>query len=145
MTSARNPFSGSPGAQRRQEPRFDVHLPVTLHSSRNKEQLATWNVSFRGMFVEGAVRIPVRQLVRVGVFLPTTGREIVLHGMVVNHIGEGDPEGRPPGMGIELYALDAETRGAWWGLVRFVRDQLHELEKPTSAVRLRVVPRNDVG
>jgi hypothetical protein len=143
MTSARNPFPHSPHAQRRQEPRFEVHLPVTLLSSRDKEQLATWNVSFRGLFLEGAARVPVRQLVRVGVFLPTTGREIVLHGMVVNHVEEGDPEG-PPGMGVELYGLDADTRGAWWGLVRYVRDRLHELEKP-SAVRLRVVPKNDVG
>jgi hypothetical protein len=142
MTSARNSFSRPPGPQRRQEPRFEVHLPVTLHSSRNKEQLATWNVSFRGMFLVGEVRVPVRQLVRVGVFLPTTGRELVFHGMVVNHVLPDDPEGRPEGMGIELYALDPETRGAWWGLVRYVRDRLHELEKP-SAVRLRLVPRND--
>lgn len=113
-----------------------MRLPVTLVSTRAREVLSTADVSFRGLYLMTASPLAVRQLVRFAIVLPTTGKELVLHGMVVNNVGPHDPEGRPPGMGIQLYALDGDVRGAWWGLVRFVRDHLHELEQP-SGVRLR--------
>lgn len=134
MASARN--SHRPPRARREEPRFSVRLPVTLLSVRTRDVLPTWDVSFRGLYLETRTPLEVRQLVRFSVVMPTTGREIVLHGMVVNVVGPNDPEGRPQGMGVQLYALDGDVRGSWWGLVRFVRDHLHELEQQ-SGVRAR--------
>jgi Tfp pilus assembly protein PilZ len=121
---------------RREEPRFAVRLPLKILSSRDHDELFTWDVSFRGLFVETAHPLSLRQLVRFAITTPTTGRELVLHGMVAAVVGPNDPEGRPEGMGLSIYALEGETRGAWWGLVRFVRDQLHELEQP-SRIRVR--------
>jgi hypothetical protein len=140
MTSARIP-SQRPRAPGRQELRFHARFPVTLLSARHRDQLATWDVSFRGMFIETDQPLALRQLVRLGIILPITGRELVLHGMVVNVVDVDDPEGRPQGMGVELFALDTEARGVWWGVVRFVRDGLHDVEQ-TSAVRVvaRLVP-----
>ncbi len=42
---------------------------------------------------------------------------------MVVFVGEaGAPDGRPAGMGIELYALDTAARTAWSSAVRFARD-----------------------
>lgn len=133
MIPAKQPRNHAP---RRQEPRFFARIPLTLLSSPQRDQLVTWDVSFRGLFIETEQPRALRQLVRFDVLLPTTGTHVVLHGMVVNVVGADDDEGRPQGMGVELYGVDRETRGAWWGLVRFVRDHLDELDEP-SGIRVR--------
>jgi hypothetical protein len=108
---------------RRQDPRFHVELPVTLISTKPHAEASTWDVSFRGLFLKTRTPVPLRRLVRFAIVAPHTGQEIVLHGMVVNVVGPGDSEGRPQGIGVELYALDPDGRRAWWDLVRAVRDQ----------------------
>lgn len=123
---------GSTAAFRRQDPRIFAGLSVTVLSTRPRLEATTWDVSFRGLFLCTATPRPVRQLVRFSLTSPATGRELLLHGMVVNVIGPDDPEGRPQGMGVELYAVEPEARGAWWELVRFVRDHPDD---PRSGVR----------
>lgn len=117
-----NEHRNSPGRNRRQDPRFPVELPVTILNSRPYVTLYTTDVSFRGMFVRTTEPLSVRQLVRFSTILPDTQRVVVLHGMVVNVVEPDNPEGLAEGMGIELYAIDAATREAWWDMVRFIRD-----------------------
>jgi hypothetical protein len=123
-----------PRAYRRQDPRFFVDLPATVISTRPHRDVVTWDLSFRGLFFRTRSPVPLRRLVRFAIVSPGTGLEMVLHGMVVNVIGPDDPEGRPQGMGVELYALDADARSAWWDLVRYVRDNRDD---QPSGVHLR--------
>jgi PilZ domain len=109
---------------RRQDPRFPITLPVTLLSTRPNVELVTWDVSFRGMYLLTAEPQPERRLVRLAIVSPANGERLVFHGMVANVVDVGDPGARLPGMGVELFAVDPETRAAWWSLVRFVRDHL---------------------
>ena len=116
---------------RRNELRFVVALPVTLLSRRRRVELVTWDVSFRGLYVETTDPEPPRRLVRLSVVRPT-GAPVVFHGMVVNVVEPRAGERRPHGMGIELFAVDPQTRGEWWELVRFVRDHLLDLDSPSG-------------
>jgi hypothetical protein len=97
--------------------------------------LATWDISARGLFLCTPNPLERRRLVRLSLILPTTGNLVVLHGMVVDVAGPDDPKGRPEGMDIELYALDAATRNAWWDLFRFAHDGAESLD-PSSSVRV---------
>lgn len=117
------------------ELRCICELPVTLLNKRPYESLVTWDISSRGLFLRTEKPLERRQLVRMSLILPTTGNLVVLHGTVVNVAGPGDPEGRPEGMGIELYAVDTATRSAWWDLVRFARDGAESVD-PSSSIRV---------
>ena len=126
MNSARLSSPRTSPHARRQDPRFPVTLPVTLLSTRPKVELVTWDVSFRGMYLLTSEPQPQRRLVRLALVSPASGERMVFHGMVANVVDIGDPEARLPGMGVELFAIDPETRAAWWSLVRFVRDHLSD-------------------
>jgi len=122
MNTVRPPSSLSRRPSRRQELRFAARFPVLLCSARTKDALSTWDVSFRGLYLETRRQLALRQLVRVAISLPTTGKDLIAHGMVASVAADAGADGRPPGMGIELYALDTAARTAWWEAVRFARD-----------------------
>jgi hypothetical protein len=111
-----------PVRQRRHEVRYPAAFRAILHSARAKDALLTCDVSYRGLYVASARLLPLRELVRVGLWLPTGAGELVVHGMVVSARETASGDGRPRGMGIELYALDKGSRSAWWEAVRFARD-----------------------
>jgi hypothetical protein len=108
---------------------------VTQLNKRPYVSLVTWDISARGLFLCTPNPLGRHQLVRMSLILPTTGNLMVLHGMVVDVAGPDDPRGRPVGMDIELYAVDAPTRAAWWDLFCFARDGAQSLD-PSSSVRV---------
>lgn len=128
----------------RQDARYLAELPVTLLNSSPHPSLATWDVSARGLFLQTPVPLPLRRFLRFSVVLPRSGLCVLLHGMVVNVAGPIDPEGRPRGVGVELYAIGYEARSAWWDVVRRVRDAVDGAD-PASGVRVRARPLFCVG
>jgi hypothetical protein len=100
-------------AELRRGDRTAYRLPVTLLRGREEIPLRSEDVSFHGIFLETDEPLPLRHLVRLRLILPPYDRELLAHGMVVRVVPPGNPEGRRPGVGIELYALDRAARTVW--------------------------------
>jgi hypothetical protein len=100
-------------AELRREGRTAYHLPVTLLRGRDEIPVRSEDVSFHGLFLETEEPLPLRHLVRLRLLLPPYDRELLAHGMVVHVVPPGNPEGRVPGVGVELYALDRAARTVW--------------------------------
>ena len=128
--------SGPALRERRSELRFPLRLPVVLLSSREREIFETRDIGFRGIFVACDRCPPVRSLLRLGMILPTTGTELVVHAVVTRVVPPGDPSGREPGMGLELFATDRNVRTLWSGLVCYAHDATGAVDDPRSGVRL---------
>jgi hypothetical protein len=122
--------------EKRSELRFPLRMEVTLRSSPRRERYLTRDIGFRGVFVE-AERCPsLRTLVRIGMILPTTGTELVVHAVVVRVILPHNPEGHEPGIGLELYATDRSTRTMWSGLVCYAHDHADDFDDAPSGIRI---------
>ena len=100
-------------AELRRGGRTAYRLPVTLLRGREEIPLRSEDVSFHGLFLETDDPLPLRHLIRLRLLLPPYDRELVAHGMVVRVVPPDNPEGKPAGVGIELYALDRAARAVW--------------------------------
>ena len=103
----------SPTAELRREGRTAYRLPVTLLRGREEIPVRSEDVSFSGLFIETDEPLPLRHLIRLRLLLPPYDRELVAHGMVVHVVPPDNPEGKPPGVGVQLYALDRAARSVW--------------------------------
>lgn len=123
----------------RRDKRFRYHLPITVsRGGQEDERVLTHDVSFRGLFVRHDNPPPMRQLIRMSMFLPSTEYQIVLHGMVVHVVKPDNPYGKIPGFGICLYAVDRDTRAAWDTFVRYIDEQ--QTKFPNDARSFGVLP-----
>jgi hypothetical protein len=100
-------------AELRRGDRTAYRLPVTLVRGREEIPLRSEDVSFSGLFLETDEPPPLRHLVRLRLILPPYHRELSAHGVVVRVVPPGNPEGRRPGVGVELFALDRAARTVW--------------------------------
>lgn len=116
-----NPASPDGPDELRREPRLVYRLPVTLLRGREEIPLRTEDVSYHGIFLETDQLPPLRQLLRLRLLLPPYNRELVAHGMVVHLVLPDNAEGKPPGVGVQLYALDRAARTVWDNFVARVR------------------------
>lgn len=104
-------------AELRREGRTAYRLPVTLLRGREAIPLRSEDVSFHGLFLETDEPLPLRHLIRLRLLLPPYDRELIAHGKVVRVVPPNNPEGRPAGVGIELFALDRTARTVWGNFV----------------------------
>jgi hypothetical protein len=125
--------------QKRQEERYPIRIWGTIQSARSHDPVVTRDVSFTSMFLETPRSAPPRQLVRLAMTLPVSGRQLVVHGWVVRVVPADPATGEAGGMALSLFGLDRETRLVWWDFVAKVRDGI--FDEPASGLRqLSVVP-----
>jgi hypothetical protein len=103
----------TPHAELRREGRTAYRLPVTLVRGREEIPLRSEDVSYHGLFLETDEPLPLRHLIRLRLLLPPYDRELVAHGMVVHVVPADNAEGKPAGVGVQLYALDRSARAVW--------------------------------
>jgi hypothetical protein len=125
------------GAENRREPRFTIRLPATLlRGKREALRLETADVSVHGLFLRTDEPPPLRQLVKVEIILPATGRRLLLHGMVV-FVRKVPDGGMPVGIGVQLVGLDGELLATWDEFVRSLAPRhsasLRRLEQAADA------------
>lgn len=107
-------------ASRRKDVRYQARFPAELVFGRKRLSLLTEDLSYRGVFLRTDTPPPLRQLVKVRLVLPFVGRAMEMHGMTV-HVVEYENLGqRVPGVGIQFYGLDRDTRETWEAAVRHV-------------------------
>jgi hypothetical protein len=100
-------------AELRREGRTAYRLPITLLRRDEEIPVRSEDVSFHGLFLETEEPLPLRHLIRLRLLLPPYDRELLAHGMVVHVVPPGNVEGKTPGVGVQLYALDRAARAAW--------------------------------
>jgi hypothetical protein len=79
----------------------------------------TGDVGFRGVLLRTDAPPPLRQLLLLRFELPPDGEGVELHGMAVWHVPPG-VESRTPGVGVQFYAVPAETQKRWNAFIRWV-------------------------
>jgi Tfp pilus assembly protein PilZ len=134
-------------AQERVHARYRVDLTVTLRWRRTVETVHAWNVSEGGLFLVTRDQPPLRELVRLEIPLPGRAEPLEVHGMAVNTATECDPDGRPPGVGVQFYALDREAQrliGQYIDQVRLAAPALSALPPPEVSLELEIASDDDL-
>lgn len=135
-------------AQDRVHARYRVDLTVTLRWRRNVETVRAWNVSDGGLFLVTREQPSLRELVRLEIPLPGRAEPLEVHGMAVNNAVEFDAEGRPPGVGVQFYALDREAQrliGQFVEQVRLAEPPAPSLmPEPEASLELEIASDDDL-
>src|SRR5579859_6528189 len=105
---------------RRRDTRYSIRFPVQLWHAHRTRSLLTEDVSYGGIFICTDTPPPILQLVRVQLVLPIGGRALGAQGMTVHIVKPENAGERIPGIGVQFYALDGNTRDAWEAFVRHV-------------------------
>ena len=105
---------------RRRDTRYSIRFPAQLVFGKKTDSLLTEDVSYGGVFLCTDSPPPLLQLVQVQLILPIGDRALKAHGMTVHVVEAGNAQSRVPGIGVQFYALDQHTRGAWEAFVRHV-------------------------
>ena len=106
----------------RRDARYSIRFPCQLTHGKKTVSLLTEDVSERGVFLCTDSPPPLLQLVQVKLVLPIGDRALKAHGMTVHVVERDNAQARTPGIGVQFYALDADTRGAWLDFVRHVEE-----------------------
>ena len=109
-------------ADLRREGRTAYRLPVTLVRGREEIPVRSEDVSYHGLFLETDEPLPLRHLIRLRLLLPPYDRELQAHAMVVHVVPSDNAEGKPAGVGVQLYALDRAARAVWGHFVARVQE-----------------------
>lgn len=125
--------------EQRSDERFPCEIPVELVSNRERVRLITTDVSYRGVFLRTDAPPRLRQLLRLELTLPE-GKVLKVHGMPVHLVGPGEGD-RGSGVGVQFYAVDADT-SATWG--RFV-DQVQRRARSLRRASVREAPSAEVS
>jgi hypothetical protein len=108
---------------RRRDARYQSRFPAEVVFGKKRLALYTEDLSYRGVFLRTDTPPALRQLVKVRLVIPFAGRALEMHGMTVHVVEHENDVGRVPGIGIQFYGLDRETRDAWEATVRHVADR----------------------
>jgi len=90
-------------ASKRREERHPYDSEVTLVLARKTMEATTLDVSFRGFYLEVSPPPPLRSFIQVNFKLPAEFGELELSGMIVHRVEGNEEEGKPPGIGVQLY------------------------------------------
>lgn len=104
----------------RRDSRYEARFPTQVTFGKRRLSLLTEDLSYRGVFLRTDTPPSLRQLVRVRIVVPFVGRALDMHGMTVHVVEHDNAGGRVPGIGIQFYGLDRDTREAWETTVRHV-------------------------
>jgi Tfp pilus assembly protein PilZ len=105
---------------KRRDTRYSIPFPAQLSYGHRVWALLTADVSYGGVFLCTDTPPPLLQLVRVQLVLPVGDRALQVHGMTVHVVQPDNLRGRVPGIGVQFYALDPDTREAWDHFIRYV-------------------------
>lgn len=123
MAPPRAHAAGAPpkGAEARRDQRIPLSLQAVLTHGKNVQHLLTEDVSFRGVFLRTDDPPALQQWVQVSLMLPHSSVPLLLRGMAVHVVPYEDPHGRVPGVGLQFYGNDDDSRRRW---ERCIRDAL---------------------
>ncbi len=131
----------TPAPGRRADVRTPLSVPLVLRSGKRRLSLETADVSLGGLFVVTGEDLPIRQLVRVEMMLPTDGRPFSATGWLVHRRPE---TGDAAGMGVQFYGLGKDEQARWDRFVERVRLGTPPVPAMVEMARLprgEVVPR----
>ena len=133
----------TPSPGRRTDVRFALALPLALRSGKRRLQLTSGDVSLGGLFAVTDENLPLRQLVRVELVLPSDGRPFAATGWVVHQrplpardaslrrttVGEGtvgeatvgETGAEAAGVGVQFYGLGREEQARWDAFIERAR------------------------
>lgn len=113
----------------RRNPRYRVRLRTELVRGKAATSFATEDVSLSGFFLRTDTPPALRQLVQTRVYVPEEARAVIhgpesilLLGMVVHAMPQGNPTGRTPGIGVELRGRGGEDAQRWASLLQWVKN-----------------------
>ncbi len=130
-------------ADKRRHQRLPGRAPIVLTSPRGASTFLTEDFSFGGIFVRTDSPRPMRHLVKFS-FVPPGTQEAPLHmlAMVVYIVTPEQAErlGKTPGMGLNLYGLDKDTRDRWDNFIQQSRNRLqnHNISIDVTEARTEV-------
>jgi uncharacterized protein (TIGR02266 family) len=107
-------------SSKRRDTRYAVRVPTQLAFGKHVRSMLTEDVSYRGCFLRTDTPPRLRQLVQLKLVLPPGDHAISVHGTVVHYVEPLNPADRVPGIGVQFYGLDHDTKHAWEGFVRYV-------------------------
>ncbi len=119
------------GSDRRRHTRYLINMPAQLVVGRYTIAVTTIDVSFGGIFVQfnhPDTFLPLRQLGHLQITLPPNEIPLDCHVMTVHTFTRNNEFSVDPGVGLQLFAMDAETDGCWNRFVQYV--QLHSTDAP---------------
>lgn len=116
----RAPRKLTPAPARRRDKRFGIDLPAVLHSGRTHAQARTVDVGHGGVFLATDLEIPLRQLVKVQMFLPPEDAAFEAAGKLVHRVDVASTN-RAAGFGVQFYGLGREARDLWDQFIAHVR------------------------
>jgi hypothetical protein len=125
--------AGMDPSQKRRALRYAINLPALMSIGRKSAAVEIIDAGFGGVFVTSDVTPALRQLVQLQTRPPTSDKRLSFHGMVVHAVSETEPGGHTRGVGIEFYAVDAQTSAAWG---RFIRSIEHSSRPSQKVIRL---------
>lgn len=120
----------------RMDERYPHEVSVDLCWNRHRAQLVTADVSYRGMFLCTDTPPALRQLVRLEIHL-SANETLSLHAMAVHVVPPTDPKGRPPGVGVQFYAVDRASASRWG---RYIDQVRRDAGRPTRPRGLGPTP-----
>lgn len=104
--------------EKRSAVRFGARFPAQLSFGKKAYSAETVDVAPGGVFIRSEFSPGVRQLVQVQLVPPPGDIALSFHAMVVHVLSEGNPHGRAAGLGVQFYAIDADTRSLWQRVIR---------------------------
>lgn len=107
-------------ASKRREPRHPFHSHVSLILAKRTIECDSLDVSFRGFYLEVSPPPPLRSFVRVQFQLPAEFGKLELSGMVVHRVEGNEEDGKPPGVGVQLYGNADAVIQNWNGFIHHI-------------------------
>lgn len=128
----------TPAPGRRTDARIPAVVAVVLRSGKRRLHLESADVGMGGLFVVTSEDLPIRQLVRVEMILPSDGRPFAATGWLVHRRPQA---GDVAGLGVQFYGLGKDEQQRWDRFVERTR-----LGTPPTPTMLEVarVPRGSL-
>lgn len=101
--------------------RYSAEISVTVRWRKESQTFRACDVSLGGLFILTDTPPALRELLRLEFSLPPHDTKLTVHAMTVNVSHRNDPEGRLPGAGLQLYAMDREAQKVWSSYIDHVR------------------------
>lgn len=105
---------------KRREQRHTYTSEVKLSLARKTLDAMTLDVSFRGFYIKISPPPPLRSFVQVKFQLPEDFGELELSGMIVHRVEGDTDEGKPPGIGVQLYGNSDAVVQTWNKFVQYL-------------------------
>lgn len=127
-------------SNQRRHRRYPGRAPIVLISPQEETTYLTENFSLGGIFVRTDSPRPLRHLVRFGFTPPEQDAPLKMLAMVVYIVTPAQAArlGRAPGMGLNLYGMDQDTRDRWRAFVQQTGLRLQEqtqVQPPPQSLR----------